>query len=400
MSSPAPRPSRSSTSALVLAIGALLAPACRDASGSDPTSFGLVPNTAGANGCSGPDQVFTPPQAPLPVALGVLAIGPASHVTALADLPVLYATGAGATVVVINVTDPLAPNELELVGAGTVAALLADAGIADAPELGAIAVLDLERLLVVETTSNTILVVDRTTPDTVAFFAGEPDTSGGYADGLALGAQSVARFDLDRDSALCPTGAALNVLVADSQNHRLRWIRPQGDPAVLVVETLTGSGAAETIDGSLGLAAFDAPSGLSLSCAGLVIASERGGNRLRQIEVGPPSFFGGFTGEVTTIAGDGSDQTSAGLGILAQLSQPVSPLVTSEGEVYWIDSGTGVLRRRTPAGSADCPLFEDCASAVATPSFPAGNAFSLTATGAGVLFVLDATAGVLWRVTP
>jgi hypothetical protein len=31
---------------------------------------------------------------------------------------------------------------------------------------------------------------------------------------------------------------------------------------------------------------------------------------------------------------------------------------------------------------------------------PAGNAFSSRSTGAGVLFVIDASAGTLWRVTP
>jgi hypothetical protein len=37
---------------------------------------------------------------------------------------------------------------------------------------------------------------------------------------------------------------------------------------------------------------------------------------------------------------------------------------------------------------------------VTTPSFPPGHEFSLTQTPSGVLFVLDATAGVLYRVTP
>jgi hypothetical protein len=74
--------------------------------------------------------------------------------------------------------------------------------------------------------------------------------------------------------------------------------------------------------------------------------------------------------------------------------------VTSLGEIYWVDSGTGVLRRRSVDRTADCPLDVDCDAAVLNPSFPPGHAFSLTETPSGVLYVLDATAGVLYRVTP
>jgi hypothetical protein len=59
-----------------------------------------------------------------------------------------------------------------------------------------------------------------------------------------------------------------------------------------------------------------------------------------------------------------------------------------------------VLRRKKLDGTCDCPLSVDCATAVTTPNFPAGHAYSLTQTSLGILYVLDATDGVLWRVTP
>ena len=77
----------------------MLATACRDSKDSGPSGEGLVPNTAGANGCTGPDQVFTPPQAPVAVPLATLGVGPASHVTADGSSETLYATGADATIV-------------------------------------------------------------------------------------------------------------------------------------------------------------------------------------------------------------------------------------------------------------------------------------------------------------
>ena len=39
-------------------------------------------------------------------------------------------------------------------------------------------------------------------------------------------------------------------------------------------------------------------------------------------------------------------------------------------------------------------------TASAIPDFPPGNAVSPTLTEGGALYVLDATAGVLWRATP
>lgn len=393
-------------SAPPLALAVLLTAACRDSADSGAGATTLVPSGAGANGCLGPDAALSPAAAPVAVALATVAFGPASHVTAAAGAELLYATGAGATLFAIDVSGPAAV-ETELVGAGDVAALLAGEGIAAAPELAALAVLDDETLVVVETTSNTLLSVGRLPPHEVAFLAGLPSVDPGFADGLASGEGGLARFGLDADSAVCPTGGgATSVLVADSKNHAVRWVSASSAGAPLLVTTVAGSGTPGFADGDLDEAAFDRPSGLSLSCGGLVLVTERGaafagsGSRLRSLEVGDPSFFGGFFGTATTLAGDGTAATAGGLGTAATLDEPVSPLATSGGEVYWVDAGSGVLRRRALDGTSDCPLAADCASAVATPSFPAGHAFSLTGTEGGVLYVLDATDGVLWRVAP
>jgi len=59
-----------------------------------------------------------------------------------------------------------------------------------------------------------------------------------------------------------------------------------------------------------------------------------------------------------------------------------------------------VLRRMQVDATVDCPLDVDCTAAAASTLFPAGHELSLTQTAGGVLFVLDATAPALWRVTP
>jgi hypothetical protein len=394
-------------SAVAAALLACLLTACRNASGDGVNALILLPNASGANGCSGPDQIFAAPQIPVPVALATLAIGPASQVTADGTAEVLYATGDGASVVMLDVSvDP--PGEAVVVpggaGPGTVSELLESVGILGAPSLSGIAVLDAQRLVAVEQTSNTLVVIARMPPNAVSFYAGQPNETPGFADGLAQGSVFLARFSFGAATQVCPTGSVPpKVLVADAGNHAIRLVQADAG-GTLRVTTVAGSGSPFFSEGELSQSLFDTPTGLSATCNGALVVSERGGNgfghRLRQLEIGQPSFFGGYTGLSSTLAGDGTDATTAGAGALARTAGPVSPLVTVGGEIYWIDSTSGVLRRRAPDGTVDCPLALDCAAAVATPAFPPGHAFSLTQTPAGVLFVMDATDGVLYRVTP
>lgn len=394
--------SRITLCALVLGLG--LACACRDASSSGSSSSApqFPPSGAGASGCVGPNQVFSAPQVAVQVPLATLVIGPWSQITAAQGAELLFVTGADATVVALDVSGAV-PVETELVGAGAVAFLLNGQGLTGTPQLSGIAVLDATQLVLVEHDSNTLITCDRVTPDTLAFYAGQPDETPGFADGLATGTSGLARFSFGAPTQIATTGEAVpSVLVADVGNHALRLVT--SSPGVRVVTTLAGRGSSGFSDGDLDSSAFDTPSGVTLSCNQQVIVSERGdeglGQRLRSVEVSSANPFGGWFGDVLTVAGDGTPGTTEGSAATTQLDTPLSPLVTSAGEIYWIDAGTGVLRRKQVDGTCDCPLALDCASAVATPDFPAGHAYSLTQTSSGVLYVLDGTAGVLWRVTP
>ena len=375
--------------------------ACRNAT-SPVSGVKLVPNALAANGCSGPDQVFAPPQTPSAVALTLLSIGPLSQLTAAGNSETLFATGANATLVAIDVSAAL-PVESDLLAAGAVAALLVSEGINSAPELSGVTVLDSDSLLVIENTSNSILRVDRHAVLPPVLFAGSPDEAGGFADGssLAIPGAGQARFHFSGPSQLVTSDPLLPlVFVADTGNHAIRRI---GSGAV---QTLAGSGAAFFADGDLQSAGFDSPRGLSVTCSGSLLVTETGeaggaGRRLRQIVLGPQSFSG-QQGEVLTRAGNGADATIQGDGELASLAAPVSVLSTSVGDTYWIDSTTGILRRmRGTADTCDCPLWLDCASAVtAGGDFTPAGTLSLTQTPSGVLFVLDSTAGQLLRVSP
>jgi hypothetical protein len=170
-----------------------------------------------------------------------------------------------------------------------------------------------------------------------------------------------------------------------------------------IAATLVGTGAASSIDGDLGFATVDAPSGITITCANRVIVTERGdagaGDRLRELVFGASSFFD-VAGISQTLAGGGLLDQGPGADVL--LATPVAPYATSEGTLYWIDAATGVLRRQAQDGTVDCPLAVDCATALGAPDFTPGAGFSLCVTDSGVLYVLEASGGgqTLYRVTP
>ncbi len=389
--------------ARALLLVASLLPACRNAaSDGAPGALTFPPSTVGVSGCAGPNQVFSPPQTPVAVPLATLVIGPYSQITAAQGAELLYVTGQNATVVAIDVSG-VTPVETQLVGPGAVAFVLALQGLSGTPQLSGLAVLDATHLVLVEHDSNTLLTCDRVSANTLGIYAGLPSETPGFADGVASGASNVARFGFSAPTQLVTTSESVpSVIVADTGNHAVRMVTESS--GFRLVTTLAGSGTAGFDDGDITFSAFDTPTGLSLSCNQQVIVSERGdnglGQRLRSLQITSTNPFGGWFGSTATVAGDGTPGTVEGPAASAQLDAPLSPLVTSAGEIYWIDAGTGVLRRKRLDGTCDCPLSVDCTSAVTTPNFPAGHAFSLTQTSSGVLYVLDGTDGVLWRVTP
>jgi hypothetical protein len=376
--------------------------ACRKGTESGNSVFNAIPpSTEGVHGCLGADQVFTPPQLPTAVTLSTLAIGEFSQIAAVQGEEELYATGAGATIVAINfaVSAGSPPDETLLVGAEVVDDLLATVGIATAAELSGIAVVDAENLLVVEHTSNTLLLVSRTVPDSVSFYAGLPDETPGFSDGVG----TQIRFSFEEATQIVSTADG-RVFIADSGNHAIRMVMLEAFPTVF---TVCGTGAAGHQDGGLAGALFDTPVALSVGCNGWLLITEAGttglgGHRIRSLAVGDFTFFG-VMGTVMTMTGDGTLATVEGIGEGASLAMPRSLVSTEEGDLYWIDSATGILRRHDSVSAhSDCPLFTDCATAVGGPAnFTPGGTFSMTMSAeGGVLYILDSAASTLWRVTP
>ncbi len=380
-----------------------LAVGCRDAKGgSNAQVVKVLPSSAGSHGCTGSDQAFTPPQVASAVPLTVLSFDGWSQLAAAKSSEVLYASGQGASVVRIDVSGPI-PVETAWVMPGTVDALLASGGVLGPARLSSLALRDGATLLAMEHASNTLIAIDLSFPDSVAFFAGLPSAAGGFADGLAVpaGGTPAARFSFAAPGQICPTAMADgSVFVCDSGNHAIRRI------AGGLVTTSVGQGTPFFADGSAAEAGLDTPVGLIASCSGRLIVSEsgaagQGGHRVRQLLIGPPSFFGS-TSSLTTLVGDGQAATLAGDGLAASLFAPRGLCSSSQGDSYWIDAGSGILRRlRGAQQSTDCPLWSDCQAALlGGGDFTPNAASSAALTAQGVLYVLDPGAGSLLRVTP
>ena len=166
--------------------------------------------------------------------------------------------------------------------------------------------------------------------------------------------------------------------------------------------------AAGASSGSLAETLFDTPSGFAASCGGELLlvesgAAGAGGHVLSSLRIGAPSPFGGIDGSSQVLAGDGTDETRQGVDQLARLAMPAGLAATEDGRIFWMDtSGPPVLRRHdVSTGLSDCPMFADCAEAVASPSPFVGERFTLALGESGALYVLattEAAGGRLYRV--
>lgn len=105
---------------------------------------------------------------------------------------------------------------------------------------------------------------------------GRVDTLAGTGEGWRDGPGVQAQFHTPSGIAL---DAAGNVYVADTGNHRIRRIGPDG-----VVSTLAGDGVAGFADGPAAQARFDAPMGVAVDATGRVYVADTYNDRIRVIE--------------------------------------------------------------------------------------------------------------------
>ena len=157
-------------------------------------------------------------------------------------------------------------------------------------------------------------------------------TPGFKGDGGPAGA---ARLHTPGDIAVLEEGT---LLIADTGNHRIRRITPDG-----IVETIAGTGTAGyTGDGGAATAArLNTPSGVTPAGDGSVLIADTGNDVVRSIS---------SDGSISTLVGDGvagsrGDRGPAGD---ARLSAPAAVLALDAGELLVADTGNHRLRLVEP----------------------------------------------------
>lgn len=139
-----------------------------------------------------------------------------------------------------------------------------------------------------------------------------------------------------------PYGVAVdrngNIYVADTLNHAIRMISPNG-----TVKTLAGlPGTSGCVDGIGSAARFDSPNAVAVDRDGNVFVADSNNRVVRRITQ---------DGAVTTFAGmPGSRGHVDGVGSAARFSIPAGIAVDARGNVFVADPDSYTVRKITPSG--------------------------------------------------
>ncbi|WP_262378593.1 gluconolaconase [Luteimonas viscosa] len=163
--------------------------------------------------------------------------------------------------------------------------------------------------------------IRRISPDgRVTTFAG---SSEGFTDGIG----AAAKFHTPSALAVDRLG---NLFVADTGNHAIRKVTPQGR-----VTTLAGTGIAGFRDGDGALAQFRAPMGVAVDAAGRVYVADTWNDRIRVIE---------RDGRVRTLGGGDGPGFAGGAGNPSRFDTPTALALAADGTLWIADTGNRALR--------------------------------------------------------
>jgi len=168
---------------------------------------------------------------------------------------------------------------------------------------------------------------------------GEVSTlAGSEKSGFADGEGSAAQFRSPRGIAI---DAAGNLYVADTGNHRIRKVTPEGVVSTLAGSGKTGHGGGGFADGEGSSAQFKSPHGIAIDAAGNLYVADTDNNLIRKITP---------KGEVSTLAG-GEWGFADGEGNAAQFKFPISITIDKADNLYVADMKSNCIRKVTLKGA-------------------------------------------------
>ena len=167
---------------------------------------------------------------------------------------------------------------------------------------------------------------------------GTVTTLAGFSEGFADGEGTAARFDTPSGLALDLAG---NLYVADTGNHAIRRITPQG-----VVSTVAGTGVAGFRDGTATQAQFNGPIGVAVDARGNIYVADTYNDRIRRIDT---------QGQVRTVAGGERPGDADGPGAQARFDTPTALAVDAHGIVWVADTRNDAIRRIAADGAVTTP---------------------------------------------
>lgn len=131
-----------------------------------------------------------------------------------------------------------------------------------------------------------------------------------------------------------------NLLIADTLNHKIRSVTPNG-----IISTVAGTGTAgfSGDGGGASAAQLNEPRGVTADPAGNIFVSDTGNHRIRKVALGANRTITTFAG--TGTAGYGGDGAAA---IAAQINAPIGITVDTGGNIMFADSLNHRIRRVNP----------------------------------------------------
>jgi trimeric autotransporter adhesin len=170
----------------------------------------------------------------------------------------------------------------------------------------------------------------------ITTIAGGVTNAGGFPEGNTGDGGPATSSQLNGPSGV----AAGNVFIADTYNMVIRVV----SAATGIINRIAGGSVGYVGDGGPAiLAGLKMPTGVALDSAGNLYIADQGNNAVRKVAAA--------TSIITTIAGNGVAGYSGdgGPAARAQLNQPASVAVDSNGNVYIADEGNSAIRKVTAA---------------------------------------------------